>query len=174
MNAVLLILTCGTGFYIFIEDIRFRAVRWILFPALWIAGFLYSANTNHSAGRILVNLSVNYLIILFQLFFLLLYSKLRDHNISGMIGAGDILFILAAATFFSPLNFIAYLIISMTFSLLLHLLFVYTRLYPGKQHTVPLAGLQSIILTLILMVSKIYPRINITDDGWILDKLLFL
>lgn len=174
MHTMLLILTCGAGFYIFIEDIRFRAVTWVLFPVLGITGFLYSINLNGSVGTVSVNVGVNYLIVLLEFFGILIYANFRGRDISQVIGTGDILFILAAATFFSPLNFIAYYILSLLLSLFLHLLFVHASLYPGEKRTIPLAGFQAMVLAFVLVAAKICPGINIADDSWMLYKLQLL
>jgi membrane protein CcdC involved in cytochrome C biogenesis len=83
------------------------------------------------------------------------YKKLVNIN-DEQIGIGDIAFLITIAFLFSPVNFILFLLLSLTFSLL----FVMTSRFilPNKFKTIPLAGLQAVfllgLLITILLVNK--------------------
>lgn len=174
MNSLLMMVTCAVLSYICYEDLKFRAVKWMLFPVVWILGMVHSVKLHNSFATTSIHLAVNYFLIGFNLLVLLLYSKWKNNKLSDLMGTGDVLFLFAAAAFFSPFNFLVYCIISLLLTLLLHVLFLYHRLYPNNEKTVPLAGFQAIALAITVMAVAAYPGLNINDDTWLLYKLQLL
>lgn len=175
MYLIILSLILLTAAYIGYEDCKFRAVSWVLFPILGALGVSSSIMLSNSYTTALLNFTVNLTFLTIQLAVLFLYLNYKKKNnraFTKKIGAGDIFFLLMSAFFFSPLNFLFYLISSLVFALIVHLLFLKVKLYPQNLTTIPLAGLQAVFLILCLLTSKIALQINITDDSWILYKLL--
>jgi hypothetical protein len=110
--------------------------------------------------------------ILLQLYFLLKGGKTTD-VINKKIGWGDVLFLVAACFFFSPLNFILFYIQSLIFSTAIFLVMILRRRcvsLSGKM-TVPLAGLQASFLFLDLAVNYFFSY-SLTNDNWMMSKLV--
>jgi hypothetical protein len=142
---------------------------------LGILGISSSIMLSNSYAIALLNFSVNLIFLIIQLAVLFLYLGYKKKNkrmLSNKIGLGDIFFLLISTFFFSPLNFLFYLISSLIFALIVHLLFIKGKLYPQNLTTIPLAGLQAIFLILCLLTSETVLQINITDDSWILYNFL--
>lgn len=85
---------------------------------------------------------------------------------SGYLGWGDVLFLLAISFYFSPFNYILFYVLSL---LIVLIYTVITGLIDnkGKQLEIPLAGLQALILCMILILSIFYPNVILYDDTWI-------
>lgn len=140
---------CGCITY---QDIRHRAVSWLLFPALMITGFLLSFSAAGSWIALLERTGINLLFVLVQLLFLYAYFFLRHGDrllIGKKIGLGDILFWLAASAFFSFFQFILFYTLSLAFSLIVYLL-LFRSPWSESRPTIPLAGLQALFLILFI------------------------
>jgi len=88
--------------------------------------------------------------------------------IDRKIGWGDILFLLAAAFFFSPMNFISFYLYSLLFSLMIALLWgLYRR---TALRSIPLAGLQAVFLLLFLGAGE-HLHFSLVNDQWLMDKI---
>ncbi|TXD64162.1 prepilin peptidase [Polaribacter glomeratus] len=151
---LLLILILGILFY---QDIKERKVSvWVLILGLGLGGFL-----NYQAQQPIVFLSnslVNIIFIILIFLVLWLYAKLKmKKNIFEVFGKGDLLFFILLAVSLPILSFLMVFIFSIFFSFLVFSLLKHRF----KDTTVPLAGLQSLFLALVLMVNKIVPSINI-------------
>jgi hypothetical protein len=169
MQLIIYLLTCITGLCISYEDFRYRAVSWILFPVLAFLGFLFSIYMNSPVQTILGNALINTFIIITQLALLKLFFILcrpADAALSGKIGEGDIYLIGATVFFFSPVNFILFLVSSLIFTLVAHLLFAKASLYTTSVKTIPLAGFQSFFIILCITYGLIF-KLNLTDDSWL-------
>lgn len=149
-----------------IQDFRFRAISWYLFPTL--AVMLLLTNPSFSWYSSFVN--VGFIACVFIL--LTGWFSLRNGTLVNLtrqhLGIGDILFLLSLAFFFSPVNFFLFYLISL---LLIAIgTGLYLVLYRPKDFSIPLAGLQGFVLTAVLMVSWI-GKIDISNGDFIVDLL---
>jgi hypothetical protein len=134
------------------EDFAERQVHWSYFPILAGAGGVHAYEELHSMEKLAMYAGCNLAFLMIQFLLLKSYFFIRQTAmvsiIDRKIGWGDILFLLAAAFFFSPLNFIWFYLSSLLFSLLVSLLWsTYRR---SALRSIPLAGLQSVFLLLFI------------------------
>jgi hypothetical protein len=154
------------------QDFSRRSVHWIYFPLLTVAGIFYSLLFTHSLSQLLTNTLCNSAFLLLQFGILKLYFVITRGSatrlLDNKIGWGDILFLLAAGFFFSPGSFILFYLLSLSFSLIFAVVMI--RLKPAKYRTVPLAGLQALALSMLLLFTA-YSQHPILTGDWLLNKL---
>jgi hypothetical protein len=154
------------------QDYKARSVGWIFFPLLAGAGIALSCMALHSIQNALLNALPNIGFIALQILLLKLYFRVKDPKttafIDNKIGLGDILFLLAASFFLSPLNFILFYLLSLIFAVLLWLCRTITN-SRSEQWSIPLAGIQSIFFALTICVCTLF-HYSLTDDSWLLYK----
>lgn len=137
------------------QDLKYRAVSWLLFPVTCICLFIlehpwenwlqFSENLVFNLGFIFLNLGL-----------LLLFFKIKKVTIKGMlnqfIGIGDILFFLILAIILPfptfPIFFISSLILSLALALIAF-----------RNKTTPLAGLQALFLAIHLSLDFLHINI---------------
>ena len=168
MQWLILPLVGVAGGLIFYQDLKTRSVTWVLFPILAVGGLLYSFYYSGSLEIVVKNFAMNigFLFLQYLLLKIILTVKgKRESQLEKKIGWGDILFLLACASFFSPANFIIFYFLSLVFSLLFHFLF---KLINKKnyQNTIPLAGFQALFLFLYIYLNEIVNN-NLASDDWI-------
>jgi len=156
------------------QDLRSRSVSWILFPLLAGMGIILTFMEFPSVTHIMCLFVINSGFLLCQYFLLHTYYFIRDRRltriIDSRIGWGDLLFLLSACFFFSPLNFFIFYLGSLVFSIAIHLLMVSRNKTPGAPAVViPLAGLQAGLLSLVLILSFFF-NLPVADDNWQLTK----
>jgi len=99
------------------------------------------------------------LLIVFTLFLIIsMYAKIKmKQPIFNVFGLGDLLFFMALAVSFPTLSFLVIFVFSLIFSWSIFMLI--------KQHlkekTVPLAGLQSLFLLLVLIINMVTNRFDL-------------
>lgn len=87
----------------------------------------------------------------------------------GLLGWGDVLFLLSIAFYLSFLNFIVFYVASLLMVLLLWVIrFI---LFRKKQEQIPLAGLQAILFVVCLLLDWCCPRMDLTSDYWLIHYL---
>jgi hypothetical protein len=154
------------------QDFSTRSVHWIYFPLLTMAGIFYSLSSTHSFSQLLYNTAFNIAFLLLQFGILKLYFIIfrgaATRIIDRKIGWGDLLFLLAAGFFFSPGSFILFYLLSLLFSLIAAVIMMW--LISPKHSTVPLAGLQALALSILLLFATFYQHSILTGD-WLLTKL---
>ncbi|MBB5440952.1 Flp pilus assembly protein protease CpaA [Pedobacter sp. AK017] len=135
-----------------IQDMKFRAISWYLFPVLAIV--LLLLNPSLSLQNCLLNIGF----VAFVLVLLTAWFSLKQGSMVNLtrrhLGMGDILFLLCLALFFSPVDFFLFYL----FSLLLICMGTgaYLLLRRPANFTIPLAGLQGFVLILLLLASWIW------------------
>jgi len=111
--------------------------------------------------------------IVLQLLFLTLYFSVRNRKFvnitSGLLGMGDILFLLSTAFYLSTLNFLFFYIVSLIGALLLWL--TLQSLSTKKNKYIPLAGFQSLIFMLFLACDWWLRSFDLTNDTWLLNLI---
>lgn len=148
------------------QDHRYRAVIWLVFPALTV---LFSVEAFSSPGFSPEHIVLNAIFLLILLGVLTLYFSLRARrpvNITrAYLGWGDILFLASLCFLFSPLSFLAFYMLSLL-GTLVWVLAVY-GIRGTKPVTIPLAGIQAFILALVF-TAKIFLQFPLNLDNWLL------
>ena len=151
-------LICLVLLFIMIQDFRFRAVHWILFPVLLILLVTESLFVS-KIDNYLDSISINLLVILLQGLILIGYYKLKGTHfinfIKDRIGMGDLLFVLVMAFAFSWSTFLLYYIAGLLFTLITWL--AVRNLIRLRSQLVPLAGMLALFMTLIMLAEIILP-----------------
>ena len=134
------------------QDFKYRGVSWYLFPLL--AVFLYALNPMFLPEQGVIN--VSFVLVIFAL--LTLWFSLRKGRLVNLleqhIGMGDFLFLFCLSFYFSPGNFFLFYTLSLLVIVLSLLL--YRWFSRALEMTVPLAGLQGMVL------------IGVLSTGWIM------
>lgn len=145
------------------QDVKDRAVSWILFPlaaVLIVAYYHYLFSLIDLVLHFLINLLVVGILLVCLTGYVYLRFKDKGTNLWNHFGLGDVLFFLVLACSFSPFNFIFFTILSLIFAILVSLF------QSSKMKTVPLAGYQALCLMLLLIVQRIF-SLNPFNDYWI-------
>ncbi len=158
---------------VFYQDRKYRAVYWWMYPLLVVL-LLFLKKETISWPVILQDGLCNLVFLILQLLVLSMYFSLKKKrwvNITaGYLGWGDILFLIAATVYFSPLNYFAFYLLSLIVVILLVLL---SGKYKLDNYKIPLAGWQSVFFLLLLLLewNRVIP--NLRDDDWLMEKLVF-
>ncbi|MEN0057115.1 MAG: hypothetical protein AAGC65_25785 [Mucilaginibacter sp.] len=162
------VLTC-----IFVQDMRSRAVYWLLFPVLillFIAERSLQLSFTALLGPTLINISF-LSAQLFLLWFWFSFRRKQSVDLTGqLLGLGDILFLVSIAFCFSILNFIIFYVISLLLIAIGWLL--WQTFLKEENKFLPLAGLQAFLLMLCLIADWLSSVINLTDDQWVLNLIM--
>lgn len=146
---------CGLITY---QDVTQRHVLWVLFPLVGI--FLCIVYFLHASSILfLLHVLLNTLLVSAILLVLYLYTSgvRKKAFLNTSLGLGDILFFYALGLAFPTITFIILFACSLFFSLITFLM-----LKKGlKWSTVPLAGLQSVFLILVLAYSLFFNTPNL-------------
>ena len=159
---------------VFIQDIKSRSVYWLLFPIL-IVLFIITAFIDHRAfNELWLSISLNLGFIGLQLLIITCWFSLKEKrwvNISnGLLGWGDILFLVSISFYLSFVNFLFFHIASLILSLIVWILWQFFSAEKSKH--VPLAGLQALILTFFLSCDWWFYHFDATNDNWLLYFLI--
>ena len=161
-----------TLLFIAFQDFKYKAVLWIWFPILFlliISKEITELGINTSLNYFIFNLSF----IIVQLILLTFYFSVKHKKliniINKILGLGDILFLVALAAYFSPINFILFLISSLTIVLITYGLGLIFNKIQNKQ--IPLAGAIAIIMFLLVLIDCFPNNINYYNDTPIINLL---
>lgn len=151
---ILFIIILGILFY---QDIKERKVSiWILILGLISGGMLHFMTQPNIV--FLSNIGINFIFIGLVFGLLWSYAKLKmKKQIFEVFGKGDLLFFILLVVSLPILSFLMVFIFSILFALIVFLI-LKSRL---KEDTVPLAGLQSLFLGLVLLANRFVDTINI-------------
>lgn len=157
--------------YITYQDFKYRAIPWIVFPLLVIVIVILNYLGNKEELSFIF-LMINTMFVITQMLLITIYLSLKEKRVVKVweryIGWGDILFFAILCFFFSPGNFIAFYIISLLFTIVsvLGIKAVNTNFTE-----VPLAGIQSGLLAILLILNWHGQYVNIMSDEWIMNLL---
>ena len=125
---------------IFVQDLRNRAVLWMLFPAVF--GLCMAWNPH---GIDFAELGMSVAFITFLLLSLTLYLSLRQRKLvriwEGFFSLGDILFLVAITPLFTWMGFVYFFTIGTILTLVLHLVIASF----SSDKSIPYAGYLSLI-----------------------------
>jgi len=171
MELITNIALLGVLSIIIYQDLRLRMISWVLLPILFFLG-IYTGMAGNGRDYLVEVLLINFMILGAQLLLLITYfsiTRRRLVNLTGRyLGWGDILFLVAAMTLFSPVNFILYYTISLVVILAASAL--YKVLLKPVKFTLPLAG--GLALTLmILVISQMFHGPWFYEDALVINYL---
>jgi len=137
---------------IFIQDLKYRGVHWILFPVL-LSGCVYYSLEVISMSQILQNLSF-LLVLLSSLTIYLSIKEGRMVNITnGYFSWGDILFLIVIIPLFPFHLYMLFFIVGTVLTLVFHLFASIISI----QKTLPYAGYMSLIgMVYLLFENRIH------------------
>ena len=159
---------------IFFQDWKDRAVYWFLFPLLAADLTYLHLYQPAMAADLLLSVAVNIGFLTVQIILLTAWFSVQQKkwiNItSGLLGIGDILFLLTISFYLSALNFLIFYV----FSLLLILTgWVLWQSISRKKHTfIPLAGLQALLTIALLSCDWWYKPLSLTSDAGLFNMLI--
>jgi len=166
MNLVLVLFILLICIFIALQDFKYRAVAWYLFPLLAFFVLTFGYVEGIALKKLILFFEVNLIVVFFQLFFLTIYFSIKNKKmfmpINEIIGLGDILFLIILCFAFSPINFILFVIIALFLTLLIILI-----IRKGKfdnQYKIPMAGYLSVFYSIVLIVFYYLLGINLYKD----------
>lgn len=127
------------------EDLRYRAIRWWLLPALFLSmalpALLHARPWYMDAGYNLIFLLVQFTA---AVGLLLLRQRRFTNPVDNWVGTGDLLFLLVVALALPRWNFLLFYLSGLALCIPAQLLL--RKLSPGAARSVPLAGFLAIYL----------------------------
>ncbi|SDD43245.1 hypothetical protein SAMN04487894_10949 [Niabella drilacis] len=137
-----------------VRDFRFRAIEGHYYLLLTATVAFYTV-LRAPAGVLVANLLINALLVLLLMAGLWGYFKARKgislRELFGtQLGIGDLLFWVITAPLFAPLNFISWMTGSLLVILLVYGAVQVTGSRQQPRATIPLAGMQALLLGLLL------------------------
>lgn len=155
------------------QDLTSRRVEWIYFPLLAIAGLLHSFTGLHTWKQVFFYTGCNLGFLAVQFILLGAWFLIRGTALTQIvdkkIGWGDVLFLVAAGCFFSPVNFISFYISGLVISLAVAVLWMGIK--RSTALSIPLAGLQSMLLLMLLCTAAVL-HFSFLSDRWLMDKII--
>jgi len=151
------VLICIALLFVIIQDFKFRAVHWIIFPVLWALMVADSLLRLRIIDYIFGS-AVNLLIIVVQggILYAYYFANGKDlRYIRSILGVGDVLFIVIMAFAFTWTSFMFYYIVGLLFALLLWLIIIW--LSKKQKRLIPLAGLLAIYMMIIMIIDIVLP-----------------
>ncbi len=156
-----------------IQDFKHRAISWYILPVMFLA-FLFKSFSFINCHQVLKFGIINLSFIIIQFVLLTIYMSIKNKKmtniINSYIGVGDLLFFLVLSLAFSPVNFIVFYIISLLFTLLFYAL--YNAILRNTSSQIPLAGMQSICLIIVLLCSQFLKDFNFYNDDYLVGFLI--
>ncbi len=149
------------------QDLRYRAVYWICFPVLGIL-LLFLKYIQVGAADSLRDLVFGLSFFALQLLLLWVYFSVKHRKLVNLteahLGWGDVLFLAVVPFYLSPVNYVFFYM----GSLVLVLVYVAGSKWLTKPANpqIPLAGLQALILGMVLILSIYLPQVKLYNDGW--------
>lgn len=142
---------------IFFQDIRLKAISWFLPPMLACLSVCYSLNLS-GIYDLLFNTAFNLVALGIITGCLVLYTRIRFRSwrLHDFIGSGDLLFLLSVCFLFSPVSFILFISFGSLAILTGYGLFLLLS-KRSSFNKVPLAGLQSMIILIAIIIGWIEP-----------------
>ena len=157
--------------YLLYQDIRYRSIYWICFPVLLFLMIILGFQ-EIKVFDIIQNSIFNAGFLLIQLLLLTLYFSIKQGRLvnitDGLIGWGDVLFLFSISCYLSPINYIAFYMLSLLVILSIIIICAASK---KENLKIPLAGLQALLLVVFLVVDWTNTRINIHSDNWLLTLL---
>ncbi|MBO9596024.1 MAG: hypothetical protein J7599_24185 [Niabella sp.] len=158
-----------------VRDFRFRAIEGYYYLLL-VAAVVFYAVFRAPAGMLVTNLLINGCLLLLLVAALWGYFKMRKGISLQMLfmsklGMGDLLFWIVTAPLFAPLHFIAWMIGSLCTILVAYGVWHVAGNRQQAPVTIPLAGMQAVLLALLLILNQGVLNYNFFEDSFILSAI---
>jgi len=157
---------------IFVQDIISRSVYWIAFPLLAVLLVVFRLLNLQRIPVITETVLVNTGFLLFQFLLVSAWFSFKQGkwtNITmGLLGWGDILFLVCISLYLSVANFLLFYISSLIAVLLTWL--GYQLVAKSKDLKIPLAGLQALFFIAILLFTWWWIPYDLTSDDWLVNN----
>ena len=165
------VVLCLLMLSIFLQDLRYRAVHWWLFPLLLLCGILAKGTI---ISLWMPDFFYNLGFCVLQLLLLTLYLSARQGRFVLIfrehLGIGDLLFLVAVGAYLSFLNFLLFYVLSLVLIALFELVKGY---WAETDKKIPLAGYQGLLLVTAIAANEWFVfGISLTDDAWLLNYVL--
>jgi hypothetical protein len=157
-------------FFILWQDITYRAVYWFLFPVLLLLEVAAQAFSIIPVDVYVLNIGLNFLMIIIQIGVLYVYFKcIRkiDNLFANAFGLGDLLMLFCFACAFPFAGFILFCLITFLISIILVLLV--RLLKKDIAASVPLAGIQAGIYSVLLLINYVYALPIFSLNYWLFN-----
>ncbi|MCF3107880.1 hypothetical protein LL912_03730 [Niabella sp. CC-SYL272] len=158
-----------------VRDFRFRAIEGYYYLLL-AAAVVFYATMKVAVAVPVSNLMMNACLLLLLMYGLWAYFKIRSgislqELFRSKLGMGDLLFWVATAPLFAPLHFIAWMIGSLCIILIAYGVWHVAGSRQQAQATIPLAGMQAVLLALLLILNQGVLHYNFFEDSIILSAI---
>ena len=158
---------------IFVQDIKERSVYWFLFPVLMLLFLGLRLVQGGAITELRQSTFINIGFLVFQFIIVSAYFSVKNKGwinlTTGLLGWGDVLFLLTLCFYLSVLNFLFFYITSLVLVLMIWLVWQFLVKGTGKQ--VPLAGLQAFMFAILSGVCWWVWPLNLTTDNWLLQVI---
>jgi hypothetical protein len=156
------------------EDQRHRAVSWLVFPFITLI-FIWCSIHFIGFNEMIYNVLYNLGFLILQLLLISMYFSIKEKRVvlitRNYLGLGDILFLFCLAFFFSPLNYMTFYFASLL--IIVTGVFVYAVFRKKQYGQLPLAGWQSIILIVLILMNVLSGYgYRFCDDSLLMHQLL--
>lgn len=169
IDVVLIILFAILAF----QDFKYRAITWYLLPMIFCLLF-YKSKFLYANYFALKNIFFNLIFLIVQFVGITIYFSFKNKKfyniVDTAIGLGDVLLLVAFCAAFSPLNFMVFYISSSVVSLIVFGLIIIFK--KNKEIQIPLAGMYSVLFSLLLIASYLIHPVNLYDDDLIYNYLM--
>lgn len=156
---------------IFIQDLKSRAVYWILFPLLFACLFILKLIEHNTVNQIFESAGINLVFLGVQMLAVSAYFSIKNKRwvkiTTALLGWGDVLLLLCLTVCFSVLNYLLFYVMSLLLSLMTWMILKAVNLV--KSQHIPLAGFQSIVLVLLFISAWWVWPLNLNSDAWLLQ-----
>lgn len=151
--------------FIYIQDLRHRMIYWPLLVLIFILPVVTRFSSLQEINMLLWYILVNSILVGWQVAGVYLYLRIRYgrvHLTGAYLGWGDILFMIAVTSWFTPAYFLVFIVGGLFFSLAAALLMYATGRWKKEKDSVPLAGLLAVFLLLLKVYALIAERVWFT------------
>jgi len=144
-----------------------------MFPILVLLFLILQYQNDHELLAIWQPALINIGFLASQILLVSAYFSIKNKRLINitdqLLGLGDILFLLSISIYLSVLNFLVFYILSLVIVLFSWLTW---QLFSQKKgHEIPLAGLQALILIVVLSCDWWVKNLNLTVDTWLLNLI---
>ncbi|GAB3433125.1 hypothetical protein [Niabella aquatica] len=162
MEAVWLVMVCVLLAGIAYMDFKERAVPVFLLAGLWLVMVMYGITAygyKTTFSQCLTNSVMVGLVVGILFGYYALKERSLKQFVNKKLGTGDVVFWICIAPLFSPANFLLFF----TGSLLLIIVLIGIQvLASSKTNLVPLAGYQSVLLLILLIVNYFFTKYDLS------------
>src|SRR3569833_35483 len=161
---------------VLIQDLRFRAVYWFLYPLLLFSFVVFNMSVNGQSLPLIAKTSlINIGFLSVQLIVLNIYFSIKMGRwrivAGGLLGWGDVLFFYTVGFALPVICFIFFYIASLIFVLTCWVVYNMCCRIEKKSENIPLAGLQAFFLAAVLSINWWLLPFNILNDYWLIHYI---